>query len=202
MPSNKYKFPKLPSKGYVKLSEKRPSPYNYRDLMRDKTFLKCQARARSIGVTIQSIDFEGREIRFRTESQSVKGKYYITVFRLGDLKEEDIIGGKNVGELLRSAKLKIYSNNPAFLYWGVAYWSWRNGWGLYPEYRYPRVRNPRHPYYVGKHPYACLQVFPFIVNKLGSQFKGYFTEKQRESFQEVTDGLLRKIPLKDFELYG
>lgn len=188
----------IPSKRYQKLRQyQRPSPYNYKRLMEDKTFLKCQKRAMGIGVEIQSVDFQNMEVHFKTKSQSVQGKYYETIFKLGDLKSDDFISGKNVAELLRSAKIKVYSNNPAFLYWGVAYWSWKGGWGLYPERRFPKVRNPRHKMYVGKHVYACLMVFPFIVGKLGKMFKQYFTEEQEKQFSDVVDSLVKHISVED-----
>lgn len=33
-------------------------------------------------------------------------------------------------------------NCPAFLYWGFKYIAWKKGYGLIPEYRRPKVRNP------------------------------------------------------------
>ena len=75
--------------------------------MSEKTFLKVQKRARGIGVDLVSIDCEGMELRFRTQSTTIKGKYYTEIIQLSSLEPEDIIKGKNLAEVLRSAKIKI-----------------------------------------------------------------------------------------------
>lgn len=184
-------------KRYQRLLQLKPAKYNYKKLMSEKTFLKVQKRARGIGVDLVSIDYEGFELRFRTKSTTVKDKYYTEIIQLSSLTPEDVIKGRNLAEILRSAKIKIYSNDPAFLYWGTAYWSWRQGFGLYPERRFPRVRNPHHRWYVSKHMYAVLQVFPFIAPQIGKYLKKYWNEKQQKEFQEQMDKALDDIKLED-----
>lgn len=151
----------LKKKRYQRLLPLKASKYSYRDLMTEKSFLKVQQRARGIGVDLVSIDYEGMELRFRTQSTTIKGKYYTEIIQLSSLSPEDIISGKNLAEVLRSAKIKIYSNDPAFLYWGTAYWSWRQGFGLYPERRFPRVRNPHHRMYV------CFEAGTKVLTPMG-----------------------------------
>ena len=60
-------------KRYQRLLRLKTSKYNYKSLMSEKTFLKVQKRARGIGVDLVSIDYEGMELRFITQSTSIKG---------------------------------------------------------------------------------------------------------------------------------
>lgn len=184
-------------KRYQRLLRLKTSKYNYKSLMSEKTFLKVQKRARGIGVDLVSIDYEGMELRFRTQSTTIKGKYYTEIIQLSSLQPEDIIKGKNLAEVLRSAKIKIYSSDPAFLFWGTAFWSWKQGFGLYPERRFPRVRNPHHRMYVSKHMYAVLMTFPFLAGQIGKYLKKYWTEKQQKEFQEQMDKVVKDIKLED-----
>lgn len=187
----------LPRKRYQKLAQLKPSRYNYKKLLTEKTFLKVQQRARGIGVELTSIDAAGMELRFRTKSTTRNGVYYTEIIQLSTLTPDDIVSGKNIAQVLRSAGIKIYSNDPAFLYWGTAYWSWRQGYGLYPETRFPKIRNPRHRWYVSKHMYAVLMTFPFLTNQIGKYLRKYWTEQQQKDLEKSLDKVMQDISLDE-----
>lgn len=129
-------------KRYQRLLKRTISPYGYRKLISEKTFLKVQQRARGLGVKIEAIDFEGMELRFSVQSGTYPNKSYTVIVQLNSLEPTDIIGGRNIAEVLRNAKLKCYCTCPAFNFWGYAYKAWRYGYGLWPQTIYPRIRNP------------------------------------------------------------
>ena len=185
----------LPRKRYQKLSQIKPAKYNYKKLLTEKTFLKVQQRARGIGVTLDSIDAAGMELRFRTKSTTRKGVYYTEIIQLSSLTPDEVVSGKNLAQILRAAKIKIFSSDPAFLYWGTAYWSYRLGFGLYPETRFPRIRNPHHRWYVSKHMYAVLMTFPFIAPQIGKFLRKYWTEEQQKAIESGVEKALKEIAL-------
>lgn len=187
----------LPRKRYQQLSRIKPAKYSYKKLLTEKTFLKVQRRARGIGVTLTSIDAEGMELWFRTKSTTRPGVYYTEIIQLSSLTPEEVVSGRNLAEVLRSAKIKIYSNDPAFLYWGTAYWSWRLGFGLYPETRFPRIRNPHHRWYVSKHMYAVLMTFPFLAPQIGKFLRKYWTEQQQQQVEQALGKAMKSISLDD-----
>lgn len=187
----------LPKKRYQRIGSARHSSANYKKLISEKEFLQVQKRARGIGVELVSIDFEGFELRFRTKSQSRKGVYFTEIIQLSELSQDDVVSGKNIGDLLRSAKLKVYCTSPAYIFWGYAYKNWRYGCGLYPERRYPKVRNPRLRGWVDKHLYAVLMTFPFLVSSIGKQLKNYWTEKQEEDFKKSLEKISKEVSLDD-----
>lgn len=187
----------VPKKRYQRLIGVKKSTADYRKLISEKTFLKVQQRARGIGVDLVSIDYEGMELRFRTQSTTIKGKYYTEIIQLSSLQPEDVIKGTNIGQLLRSAKIKVYCTSPAFLFWGYAYKCFRYGCGLYPERRFPKVRNPRLRGWVDKHLYAVLMTFPFIAPQIGKYLKKYWTEKQQKEFSEQMEKAIKDVKLED-----
>lgn len=186
-----------PKKRYQKLSAVRKSSADYRKLISEKSLLKVQQRARGIGVDLVSVDFDGMELRFRTQSTTVRGKFYTEIIQFSELEPSQIVEGRNLAQILRSAKLKVYSNDPAYLYWGYAYKCWRYGCGLYPETRFPKVRNPRLRGWVSKHLYAVLMTFPFIAPQIAKQLRKYWTEKQEKEFSEKLQKISKDIKLDD-----
>lgn len=187
----------LPQKKYQRLSKVKPSTADYKRLLTEKTFLRVKERAAGIGVNLMSVDCANLELRFRTESVSIPGKYYTEIIQLSSLTEEDIIETRDLPALLRSAKLKIYSDDPAFLYWGGAYWAWRQGYGLFPERRFPRVRNPYHRLYTSKHMYAVLRTFPFLSTKIAGYLRRYWSAEQQKTIADSLDRLMKKIRTED-----
>ena len=136
------KLYKRREKRYQRLLNLKKSPYGYRTLISEKYFLKVQKRARGLGVQLHAIDYDGFELRFLVQSGTHPDKKYTVIVQLNSLQPTDIIEGKNVAEVLRSAKLKCYCTCPAWLFWGYAYKAWSYGYGIYPERHYPHIRNP------------------------------------------------------------
>lgn len=186
---------KIPQKRYQRYSKVKPSPFSYRTLISEKSFLQVQKRARGIGVNLVSVDYKNFELHFRTESTRIKGLYYDEIVQFSQLSPEDILEGKNLAQLLRSAKIKVYSSDPSFLYWGYAYIATKKGYGLYPERRRPSIRNPHLYGYCGKHLYAVLMTLPFITPKIGKMMKDFWTKEQQEQFSKALDKVAKDVDL-------
>lgn len=181
---------------YRKVSKIKPSPYSYRKLISEKDFLQVQRRARGIGVGLVSIDFEGMELRFKTKSQSRRGVYYTQIIQFENLEPDQFVVGKNLAEILRSAKMKIYSNCPSFQYW-YAYKAWKMGYGLYPETRFPHIRNPRLVGYASKDLYAVLQTFPFLSASIGRKMKNYWTSEQAKQIEKGIEKTSKDVNINE-----
>lgn len=188
-------MPKFPQKRYQRYAKVKSSPFSYRTLISEKQFLKVQERARGIGVNLVSIDYRNFELRFRTESTRIRGLFYDEIVQFSQLSPEDILEGRNLASLLRSAKIKVYSSDPSFLYWGYAYIATKKGYGLYPERRKPTIRNPHLYGYCGKHLYAVLMTLPFLTPKIGKMMKDFWTEEQQEQFRKALDKVSKEVDI-------
>jgi hypothetical protein len=86
------------------------------------------------------------EIIFRTESATIKGRFYIEKIKLVHLGELRKYGKKNKKTLrdrVKNDDVGIWCSCPAHLYWGYKYIGWKGGWGLRKETRKPKIRNPQ-----------------------------------------------------------
>lgn len=67
--------------------------------------------------------------------------------------------------------VKVYCNDPSFLYWGFKYISYLKGYGLRKESRAPLIRNPQMKGSVCKHLDSVLKVLPFHIGEVTRDLK-------------------------------
>lgn len=163
--------------------------------MSHRSFLWVQRRAAQLtGVHLVSIDFSGFEIRFRVESATIKGRYYTIIMQLDSLTPETVINMKrgSLPAVLRDAKVKVYCNCEAYKYF-FSYVAWKNGYGLMPEDRPPRIRNPHQVQSVCKHCYHVLQIYPFWASKFSKQFKDFYTREQQKQIENAISDSIKNL---------
>lgn len=150
----------------------------YKDLLSEKSFLRVQQRARALmrdGTQLVAILYSEHELIFKTASQTY-GKRVMWTQRVS-LEDctlemiENCKSFKDVETLLKNSKLKVYCDDPSFLYFGYKYLAWKRGYGLEPEHRRPVIRNPHEKGFLCKHLYLVLQLFPFYSKALASKFR-------------------------------
>ena len=73
--------------------------------------------------------------------------------------------------------IKLYCNDPSFLYWGFKYIAWNKKYGIYKEGRFPKIRNPKLKGSVCKHLSNALEALPFneVVITRDLKKKGAFS---------------------------
>lgn len=103
----------------------KPSPYSYRQLMSEKSFLKVAQRASRVqGFSLLSVDYladdTGIELRYLVNSVERPGVKYNVVLRIDNLAPSSIVSHttNQVAALLRMSGIKVYCSCPAF-YTGV-----------------------------------------------------------------------------------
>lgn len=64
---------------------------------------------------------------------------------------------------LQAGELAVFCSCPDFKFKGYKYMSWKGGWGIVPETRFPKIRNPHLEGSVCKHLYNVLGTLPFHV---------------------------------------
>ena len=112
------------------------------------------------------------DIIFKTESGTLKGKYYTQIIRFVDIKRtikqflSDVnYNSKNIVKLLYNGDIKIYCDDPSFKYY-FQYVAWKKGFGIKGERRKPKIRNPRYSGGVCKHLYTVLVALPYYYKKI------------------------------------
>ena len=125
--------------------------YNFKDLKKDVTDypgLKDRVRTQDLRVSYLGIDKKG-VIHFRTKSGTTPGLSWHQRIKLMDLQkavdlqvEDDTIKNKDVVNMAVFGDLKMYCDDPSFIYYGWQYMNWHLDSGLEPEVRPPKIRNP------------------------------------------------------------
>lgn len=101
-------------------------------------------------------------IKFWTESQYTRGKYYYQYIQLLDMKDIEAVkeySKKDVVRLMLAGDISVFCSCPDFLYRGFKYMGKKQGYGMYKETRFPKIRNPRLEGSVCKHLGVVLSVY-------------------------------------------
>jgi hypothetical protein len=132
--------------------------------------VRARVKKQNIRTKYKGIDKNGT-LHFETTSGTVAGKTYEQLIQFVDLQDVvDIVQEK--GNTLRAADLvrlmlaggvKVYCNDPSFLYFGWQYMAWKQGHGINQELRPPSKRNPHQTGSVCKHLVLVLQAMPFYA---------------------------------------
>lgn len=152
----------------------RVSDVGYKQLLSERAFLRVAERARKLsGTNLVSISFKDNRLMFKTLSGTDKKTLWTQIVEIQDIDANVVqsLGFHQLVDVIRHAKLKVFCNCPAFLFWGFQYLSWRKGYGLVKETRRPKVRNPHQKGNVCKHLFQVMQVYPFLATTLAKKFK-------------------------------
>lgn len=117
------------------------------------------------------IEHKGHEKVKRAESDKSKRAFAKNLRKVVTKEFKDPIAGKKLERAIYESPIKVSCNCPAFLYWGFKYLSYKRGYGIYPEHRRPRVRNPHQQGYVCKHLYAVLAIWPLLAKAITRRYE-------------------------------
>lgn len=181
----------------------KPSPYSYRQLMSEKSFLKVAQRASRVqGFSLLSVDYladdTGIELRYLVNSVERPGVKYNVVLRIDNLAPSSIVSHttNQVAALLRMSGIKVYCSCPAFLYWGYQYKAeYKNYAAFKLGVRYPHVRNPYLRGFVCKHVYACLSITSAMWGKYAKMLRDHISEARAIEVQDSLRRALKQLKL-------
>ncbi len=154
----------------------------YKDLatMIDGNFLNQQVRAEEL-TGIRFVGFEPEDImNFHINSSNhTKNRIKYTNSIQFDQWEEigadpDFNYNEKARLLLWVGDVRFHCTCPSFLYWGYQYMCTVLDAAIYPEERFPRIRNPSERGIVCKHLNRVLRVLPFHNSQIASELKKQF----------------------------
>lgn len=124
-------------------------------------------------------------ITFVSPSGTSPGKNWTQRLQMLDLPKliKKFKGKKTPREIVNLAvkgDIKVFCNDPSFLYWGWKYKAFVNGYGLLKETRFPKIRNPQLKGTTCKHLDNALLTLPFHVGDITRDLKklGKFEEEK------------------------
>lgn len=145
----------------------------YRDLLDTGTFLDIRRRAAQVRpVDLRSIRFSEKELEFNCNSVTTPGQIWIQRVRIPEVDRRKLstYTHAELTNIIRNSNILVDCDCPAWTYWGFAYKSTLEGYGIKKESRFPKVRNPNLEGKVCKHARAVMQVYPFLSNSIASAF--------------------------------
>lgn len=83
---------------------------------------------------------------FRTSSQAHPGNYWYQTIEIPDLQSklmDENITADLIKRLVEQEDIKLYCDDPSFLYWSLKYMAHTRDYGIEPETRAPKVNNVR-----------------------------------------------------------
>ena len=175
----------------------KPSSLNYKKFLSERDFLKVAKRASMVqGWSLSSIDFAGNELRFLVNSVTRPGIKYTIIVQVNPIDKSVMIDKKaKLYKILQDAGLKIFCSCPAWGYFGYSYKAWRQGYGIFPETRYPHIRNPHLRGFVCKHLHYVMRLWPFLSRQIAKQFRDYWTKEQLEQIDDAIEYALKGIKI-------
>jgi hypothetical protein len=170
---------------YVRLDMKDVCVVNettYKDLAQlvDGNFLRQQMRAEEL-TDVRFVGFEPEDImnfHINSSNHTKNRIVYTNSFQFEQWEEVGVDPDFNFNEkarlLLWAGNVKLHCSCPSFLYWGYQYMLTVMDAAIYPEERFPRIRNPTEKGIVCKHLNRALRVLPFHNGKIASELKSQF----------------------------
>jgi len=169
-------YPTVNMKEYSQLNEA-----TYKDIasLIDGNFLQQKVRADALN-GIQLIGFDGNVMNFLINSSEIERnriRYQCSVMfdqwdELG--QDADFNFNERARMMLWVGDIRLHCTCPSFLYWGYQYICTVLDAAIYPEVRYPKIRNPGERGVVCKHLNRILRVLPFHNAKIASELKTQF----------------------------
>lgn len=123
-----------------------------------------KSRSKFIKVYYKGVAKTKGWITFNTTSQYTPGKFYYQYVKLLDIKDikhlKDL-DKKGIVRLLLAGNISCYCSCPDHKFKGFKYMGYTQGYGIYREARFPRIKNPKLEGSVCKHMLAVLSVMMF-----------------------------------------
>ena len=150
---------------------------------------KRKVRAKTIKTYYSGVANTKGWITYHTPSQTRRGVKYVQYIKLKEakdakyfkeFKEQDIIR-----LLLLSGDLQVYCSCPDFKYRGYKYMGYTQGYGMFRELRYPKVRNPKLEGSICKHLIAVLNNVGFNWNVIAKEMRKtkYWKTRMRDNYK-------------------
>ena len=185
----------------ISFSSKRLSDF-FKSALHDLTITKISNKvkqtpairrrsAEQITVFYQGVTKDGL-LRFMCPSGTTPGKFWIQQVSLVHL---DVIRKRYPNKKFRDVvalavkkDVKLFCNDPSFLYWGYKYIAWTQGFGLREETRRPDIRNPKLRGSVCKHLDAVLREMPKYIDKIAEDLTkaGLDVAQKKEATKATT----------------
>ena len=145
---------------------------NLKDIKADSwSQVKARVRSQKLKVTYKGVDKKGF-IHWDVTSGTTPGLYWHVTIQLLDLEEakRSNLKDRDKINLAVFGNLKVHCNCHAFKYY-FQYVSWVKGYSIYPEMRYPKIRNPKLTGSTCKHTLAVLNILPMWINTFVRDFR-------------------------------
>ena len=146
----------------------------------DGNFLNQKVRADELS-GINLVGFEPEDVMNFHVNSSKHTRNRIRYTNSIQFDEWDEIGADPDFNFMEKARLLLWVGNirvhctcPSFLYWGYQYMCTVLDAAVYPEERFPRIRNPQERGIVCKHLNRVLRVLPFHNAQIASELKRQF----------------------------
>lgn len=157
----------------------------YNALLSETQFLRVQARAQQMGLSMNllSINYADNMFVFQTRSQTRPGIIWTQNIQLqGTLRPEDVAhaNARTLANMILDRHIKIHCNCEAFLYWGYKYKAWMKGYGLEREIRKPIIRNPNQRGFLCKHLYGILSAWKFYAPSIAQHYKDWYLQNEKK----------------------
>lgn len=169
-------YPVVDMKRYSQLNE-----LNYREIATgiDGNFLNQKVRADALN-GIRLAGFNDNVMSFMINSSEfddnrIKYKVDIMFDQWDELGQDtDFNYAERARMLLWVGDIRLHCTCPSFLYWGYQYILTVLDASIYPEERFPRIRNPGERGIVCKHLNRILRVLPFHSGEMANELKNQF----------------------------
>lgn len=145
----------------------------------DKDFLNQRVRADALDAP-QLVGFQNNIMNWRVRSSEFTQNRIVYLDSVL-FEEWDEIGqdpNMNFNEKARLAlwasNIKLHCTCPSYLYWGYQYILTVLDAAIYPETRFPKIRNPRERGIFCKHLNKVFQVLPFYLGDIAKEFRRQF----------------------------
>jgi hypothetical protein len=176
----------------------------YKELARaiDPNFLRQGVRAAALrGVRYKGFNGHDMMVFYVTSSEIDKpgmrgwGREYICIIQF--LQWDDIGGDPDLTPrekalmMLWTSDIKVFCDDPSFLFWGYQYILTQIDASIYPELRPPYIRNPQYRGVVCKHLNRVLKALPFysgdIAQEVTKQWGGKIDKKSIDAIRHRND---------------
>ena len=149
-----------------------------RDLQRGASApIVRRATDQKLVTTYLGVDKKGI-IQYKTTSGTYAGKFWYQQIKLRDIQAamqaasaDASMRHRDIVNLAVFGDIEVHCNDPSYLYYGWQYIGTQLGYALFPERRFPRIRNPGLQGTVCKHLFNVLQVLPFHITRIVRDMK-------------------------------
>lgn len=155
---------------------------------------KRKARAKKLRTRYMGVTPARGWIKFSTESQRIRGKYYTQYIKLSEAKDMKYFKEFNSREIVRlfmNGDIQVFCSCNDFRY-RLRYAAYHLGYGIFKENRYPKIRNPNFDYVLCKHLICVLKVWGMNWTSIAKDMKNTKFYKRKSEDDEYMKELDNK----------